>query len=115
MGEVHAIVNLDRYAAYIRRRAALSFSEEYEEDLDEFITIKQTAGLIAENSIGKDESGLYLIDEGSHKKLFEAVRLRLYNAGLSKLAARDYLECAWDQEKDEMVFWAKKKKKSDEG
>lgn len=114
MGEVHAIINLDRYAAYIRRRAALSFSEDYEEDLDEFITIKQTTDLIAENSIGKDEKGLYLIDENSHKRLFEAVRLRLYNAGLSKLAAKDHLECAWDDEKGEMVFWPKKKRANED-
>lgn len=109
MDEVHAILNLDRYAAYIRKRAAMSFSENYGEDLDEFITIKQAADMIVEHSIGKDEQGLYLINESSHKKLFEEIRLRIYNSGLSKLAAKDMLECAWDDKKGEMVFWAKKK------
>lgn len=109
MGEVHAIMNLDKYSAYIRRRAAISFSENYEENLDDFVTIPQTSALIEEHSIGKDEEGRLLIDEQSHKRLFEAVRLRLYNAGLSKLAAKDLLECAWDDQKGEMVFWAKKK------
>jgi hypothetical protein len=109
MDEVHAIMNLEKYAAYIRKRAAMSFSEDYGEDLDDFITIKQTSDMIAENSIGKDEKGLYLINESSHKKLFEQIRLRIYNSGLSKLAAKDMLECAWDDKKGEMVFWAKKK------
>jgi hypothetical protein len=109
MDEVHAIMNLDKYAAYIRRRAAISFSEDYVEDLNEFVTIKQTVDMIVEHSIGKDEKGLYLIDEKSHKRLFEEIRLRIYNSGLSKLAAKDVLECAWDEKKDEMVFWAKKK------
>lgn len=109
MDEIHAIMNLDKYAAYIRKRAAMSFSEDYGEDLDEFITIKQTSDMIVENSMGKDEKGLYLINESSHKKLFEQIRLRIYNAGLSKLAAKDMLECAWDDNKGEMVFWAKKK------
>lgn len=109
MGEVHAIMNLEKYAAYIRRRAALSFSEDYEENLDEFITIPQTSSLIEEHSIGKDEDGRLLVDEDANKALFEAVKVRLYNAGLSKLAAKDLLECAWDDKKGEMVFWSKKK------
>lgn len=109
MDEIHAIVNLDKYAAYIRKRAARSFSEDYGEDLNDFITIKQTSDMIIENSLGKDEKGLYLISESSHKKLFEQIRLRIYNAGLSKLASKDMLECAWDDKKGEMVFWAKKK------
>jgi hypothetical protein len=109
MGEVHVIMNLEKYAAYIRRRAALSFSDDHEEDLDEFITIAQTSSLIDEHSIGRDEDGRLLIDEDANKTLFEAVKVRLYNAGLSKLAAKDMLECAWDDKKGEMVFWAKKK------
>lgn len=98
-------MNLDRYAAYIRRRAAISLAEDYKEDLDEFVTIKQTVGLIVENSIGQDEEGRYLLDEESHSRLFESVRTRLYNCGLSKLAAEGLLECAWDTESNEMVFW----------
>jgi hypothetical protein len=113
MGEVHAIMNLEKYAAYIRRRAALSFSEDHEENLDDFITIAQTSSLIEEHSVGRDEEGRLLIDEDANKKLFEAVRVMLYNAGLSKLAAKDLLECAWDEKKGEMVFWAKNKSGSD--
>ena len=109
MDEVHAIMNLDKYASYIRKRAAISFSEDYAEDLDDFVTIKQTVDMIIDHSIGKDEKGLYLIDESSHKRLFEEIRLRIYNSGLSKLAAKDMLECAWDDKKGEMVFWAKKR------
>jgi hypothetical protein len=109
MEEVHAIMNLERYATYIRRRAALSFSENYNENLDEFITVQQTSKMIEDHSIGKDEDGKFLIDETSHKKLFEAVRLRIYNSGLSKLASKDMLECAWDDKKGEMVFWSKRK------
>lgn len=105
MSEIHAIMNLDRYAAYIRKRAALSLAEDYKEDLDEFVTIRQTADMIVEHSMGQDEDGHYLINEESHSMLFESVRTRLYNCGLSKLAAGGMLECAWDDETNEMVFW----------
>lgn len=105
MSEVHAIMNMDKYSAYIRKRAAASISEDYSENLDEFVTIAQTSGIIVEHCIGKDEDGHYLLDENSHSKLFEAVRTRLFNCGLSKLAADGALECAWDDAKNEMVFW----------
>lgn len=105
MSEVHAILNLEKYASYIRKRAAISISEDYSEDLDEFVTIGQTSMIIEEHSIGKDDEGHHLLDEASHSRLFEAVRTRLFNCGLSKLAADGALECAWDDAKNEMVFW----------
>jgi hypothetical protein len=46
------------------------------------------------------------LDEKSYEKLFDAMRTRIYNSGLSKLSASGHLECAWDEEKNEMVFWS---------
>lgn len=104
-GEVYSIMNLEKYAAYIRKQAANSFTKKYHEDLDQFVTIKQMCKLVEENSLGKDDKGRYLLDETGHEKLFEATRLWLYNTGLSKLAAQDLLECAWDSKLNQMVFW----------
>lgn len=109
--EIHAIMNLEKYATYMRRKAALSYADSYTENLDEFMTVKQTTQMIIEYSIGKDEEGRYLIDEESYLKLFDSIKLRLYNVGLAKLAAQDLLECAWDDEKNEMVFWKKESSK----
>lgn len=106
MSEIYSIMNLEKYAEYMRKRAALSYSENYTENLDEFITNEQVCGLIIENSVGVDENGKYLLSEESHENLFEAIRLRLYNTGLAKLAAEGHLECAWDEEKQEMIFWS---------
>jgi hypothetical protein len=105
--EVHAILNLDKYAAYMRRKAALSYADNYSENLDEFISINQMCQMIKEFSLGKDEEGRYLIDEKSYFELFDAIKLRLYNVGLAKLAAKDLLECGWDNKKNEMIFWSK--------
>lgn len=110
--EVHAIMNLDKYASYMRRKAALSYAENYTENLDEFISITQVCNLIKEYSIGKDSEGRYLLDEPSYLRLFDSIKLRLYNVGLAKLAAKDLLECAWDNEKNEMIFWSKQQPKS---
>jgi hypothetical protein len=29
----------------------------------------------------------------------------MYEVGLARLAAQGFVECAWDDEKEEMIFW----------
>lgn len=103
--EVHTIMNLEKYAAYMRRKAASSFSESYEENLDDYVSIGQVCKMIGEHSLGKDEEGRYLLGESGYDRLFEALKVRIYNCGLSKLASKNVLECAWDNESNEMIFW----------
>jgi hypothetical protein len=107
MSEVYAIMNLEKYAGMIRARAAATIAESSTEELEEFVTIQQTTSMILEHSIGKDEEGRPLLDDGSHAELFRSVKERIFNSGLSKLAAKDIVECAWDDEKNEMIFWTK--------
>jgi hypothetical protein len=105
MSEIYSISDLDRYAESIRKNAALSFTEFYNENLDDFISIVQTTNLIKSNCIGEDEDGNFLIDEDSYNRTFEEVRMWLYNVGLAKLAAEGRIECAWDDKLNEMIFW----------
>jgi hypothetical protein len=111
-GELHCILNIEKYADYVRKSAALSFAEEdaldESEDLENYITINQACQMIKENSIGQDEEGKYLITEEASRLLFEQIRTRIYNSGLSKLAAKDLVECSWDEKKNTMVFWSRK-------
>ena len=107
MEKLYAIMNLERYALYMRRVAAKSFSESCEENLDDYITVKQTERIIAEHSMGKDDEGRHLVDADAHERLFESIKTRIYNSGLAKLAAKEILECAWDEEKNKMVFWSR--------
>jgi hypothetical protein len=106
-GEVYCIMNLDKYADFIRKRAADDLAENNGENLDEFVTITQTIGLIRENSIGIDEQDRLMLDDKAYEELLEAVTKRIYNSGLAKLASKNLIECAWDDEKNEMVFWSK--------
>lgn len=105
MSDIYSINDLDRYAESMRKNAALSFTEFYNENLDDFISINQTVNLIQSNSVGEDEDGNLLIDEDSYNKTFEELRIWLYNVGLAKLAAANKVECAWDDKLNEMVFW----------
>lgn len=112
-GEVHCIINLEKYAQYMRKNAATSFAQgqtlEESEDLEQYVTTNQACQMIEENSIGKNEEGLYLITDEGCQKLMEQLQTRIYNSGLSKLAAKNLLECSWDSKKNTMIFWSNEK------
>lgn len=100
-----SITNMDGFAATIRDGAAKSISEEYTENLDEFITLPQITSMIKAKSIGVDDEGLYLITEKIFDETFEAIRKDIYQAGLAKLASKDQIQCAWDSKSNKMIFW----------
>lgn len=112
-GEVYCIINQEKYAKMVRKDAANSFAEgeslDEREDLEGYVTVNQVCQMIEENSIGMDEDGHHMITGEGYKVLFEQIRTRIYNSGLSKLAAKNLVECAWDDEKKTMVFWSDEK------
>lgn len=103
--ENYSIIDIDSYAEAIRENAAKSFCEDYSENLDNFITIQQVINLVKKHSLGKDEYGYYIINEEIFDDTFNDIREWLYGVGLAKLAAKGYVECAWDSKKNEMIFW----------
>lgn len=112
---IYSINDLDGYAASIREGVAQSFVENYNENLDEYITIDQVKNLIIGYSLGQDEDDNYLINSEVFNDTFDDVREWFYEAGLSKLAAKGVLECAWDDDADQMVFWVKDNEQQSSG
>lgn len=110
--EVYAIVDLDGYISQMRDAAAKSLSDEYTENLDDFITVAQMTNMIKNECLGFDDEDRPLLDEPTNEKIFEDTAIWIHNVGLAKLAAQDLVECAWDNESNEMIFWAKEKVKS---
>lgn len=109
--QIYSITDLDGYASSIRVSVANSFAEDYTENLDEYITIEQSKDIIIGYSLGQDEDGNYLIDEESFNNSFDDMREWFYEAGLSKLAAKGLVECAWDDDLNQMIFWVKDNEK----
>lgn len=105
MSETYSITNLEKYAYILREGVANSFTENYTENLDDFISIAQVINLIKSKSDGKDENGQLIICQSAMDIIFDELREWIYGIGLSKLASRGYVDCAWDNEKNEMVFW----------
>jgi len=111
--ETYSIIDLEGYAKAMREGAASSFEKDYTENLDDFISIQQVINLIKKNNLGKDEEDNYVINSDMFDEVFGEIRDWLYGVGLSKLAAKGFVNCAWDDEANEMVFWLANKDKTD--
>lgn len=109
---IYSIVDLDGYANCLRDGVAKSFVENHKENLDEYITIEQVKSIVVGYSLGQDDNGDYIINSEVFNDTFDDVREWFYESGLSKLAAKGVIECAWDNDTNKMIFWPKNETQS---
>tara|TARA_B000000557_G_C20515094_1_gene333866 strand:+ start:234 stop:590 length:357 start_codon:yes stop_codon:yes gene_type:complete len=109
----YSITDSVEFARIMRNCAAESLAEEYtgeaksytDADLDTIVTLSQIESLISEHSIGRDEENQEIIDTEIFNNIFDETRNLIYQSAMSQLAAKGLVECAWDDEKNKMVFW----------
>ena len=114
----YIITDTEEFVHLMRSTAASSLAEEYlgkikeysDKDLDGITTLSQVESIIAEKSIEVDEESKYIINGNIFEDIFDEVRNLIYQSAMSQLAAKGYVECAWDDEKNKMVFWVDEKK-----
>jgi hypothetical protein len=104
--DLYAITNLEGYATEMRQAAANSLSEDNEDNLDDYISVKQMINLVKSECVGFDDDDRPLLNEDANEKIYNSTVTWIHNVGLAKLAAQNLVECAWDNESNEMVFWA---------
>jgi hypothetical protein len=104
--EVYAITNLEGYAAEMRQAAANSLSSNNENNLDDYISISQMINLVRSECVGFDNDERPLLNEDANEKIYESAVTWIHNVGLAKLAAKDLVQCAWDEKINDMIFWA---------
>ncbi len=110
--DVYAIVDVHGYVSQMREAAADSVSESsHNDNLDHYISLDQMIGLVKSVCLGFDDNDHPLLNEERNQQIFEETAVWIHNVGLAKLAAQDLIECAWDSDLNEMVFWAKEKSK----
>lgn len=111
MNDIYVINNLENYASILRSDASESLRYTNNSttldttNLDDFISLQQIYQLIDGYSLGQDDEGQYLIDSECHNNIIEDIRNWIFNVGLAKLAASGHIECAWDNDCNEMIFW----------
>jgi hypothetical protein len=112
--QVYAITDVQGYVSQMRAVAAKALSEDSEQDdLDSYISLNQMINLLNEHCLGFDDNDRPLLNENANEKIFEETSVWINSVGLAKLAAKDLVECAWDEQSNEMVFWAKETNKDE--
>jgi hypothetical protein len=116
LDKTYVITNLDGYANKMIQSVLEALGEKLEDiqDHDKYITLEQMKGIINENSIGFDLEHRPFLNINSSEKIFEATVVWVKNTILARLAAKDLVECAWDDEKNDWVFWYKEDKEKGE-
>ena len=112
--QVYAITDINGYVSQMREVVAQSISENSSEDnLDSYISLDQMVGLVKTYCLGFDDNEYPLLNEEVNEKIFAETAIMIHNVGLAKLAGKDIIECAWDDDLNEMVFWYKENPKND--
>lgn len=104
---MYRIKDMDGLCSSIRKDVAKDLTGEKivhmtDLDLNEFITIQQIKNIIMNNCIVDDEC--ILLNTDIYTKILEEVSSDMYGAALSKLAASDKIDVAWDDDLNEMIF-----------
>lgn len=107
MSELYSITNLEGYATDLRRAAAEYICKNFDDNLDDYVGINQIIDLVHHYANGYDDEDRPMISEADNENIYGEVVTWIHNMGLAKLAGRDMLECAWDDELNEMIFWNK--------
>lgn len=106
MGDTFIIDDIERLAESIRKNSALAINQDDTDNLDDYISIGQVTNIIKSYTIDTDDGDL-LLDEEGYEHIFDETTSWIINMGLAKLAGEDKIECAWDDDTNEMVFWSK--------
>lgn len=83
-------------------------SEELEtikQEVLELVSKEQIVAIINEQCDEYDDQQRPIIDQDIHINIIESTLTIVQNIALSQLASEGILECAWDDNLNEMVFW----------
>lgn len=102
---VYAISEMDKFCIALKKEAINCLSCEEDKTIDCFITNPQCIDIIERLCYFKDEDGIIYINEDSYTEIVLEIAEQIYQSALSKLAANDLIQCAWDEDENKMIFW----------
>lgn len=112
--EIMLIEDVDLFLVSLRGAVSLTIAKDAvdEGSLEKYLPIMQMKAILDEYVDGTDEeTGLPFMLADAYPILVEDVSSAFLGVCLSKLAAADLIESAWDDERGEQIFWTKPKKK----
>lgn len=104
--EYYVITDIYKFSTVMRRESLKVLYEEIkDEEIDKYITVEQCSSILKRLS-HKIDGKLYL-NEDMYINMLKEISSQIHQSALSKLASQDIIECAWDDDSEQMVFWVK--------
>ena len=110
----YTIIDMSGMIDHIIKEVCEYFNTE--EDIEEvlaYCSLDEIETIIQDNSVEKDENGRSVITIESYNQIIDDVINRIQSVVLARLASEGHLECAWDDELNDMVFWLPDEDKND--
>ena len=106
--ETYAVTNMQVYTRDVRLMAAdeMGFAGKASE-LDDYVSLGQVENFVHLHCHGYDEQGHPLLSVQDNFDIFSELYEMLEGVATAKLCGLDLVECAWDSESNEMIFWQK--------
>ena len=104
MSNYLTIKNIKLFAKSIRKNVVMIFPRSYYSQVDRLISLAQTENLVRKY-IEPGYNDEFIISEYSYDDLCSEIKKWIYNSSLSQVASSGKIECAWDDDSNEMFFW----------
>jgi hypothetical protein len=98
------IRNLKLFTKSIRKNVVWVFPREYYYQIDNLISLSQTENLVRKY-IEPGYNDEFIISDDKYDILCDEIKKWIYNSSLSLVASSGAIECAWDDQSNEMFFW----------
>jgi len=98
------IRNIRLFAKSIRKNVVMIFPRKYYYEVDNLISLFQTETLVRKY-IEPGYNDEFVLSDENYDLLCDEIKKWIYNSSLSLVASSGKIECAWDNESDEMIFW----------
>jgi hypothetical protein len=104
--ETLSVVDMEGYIEHLATFLCKEFAPQAtSKDVYVFCSPKQIESIIHDSCLGFDENDNPIINAKIYAQICDSIFRTVQNASLSKLASDGYLECAWDDDLNDMVFW----------
>ena len=101
-----SVVDMEGCIEHLATSLSKEFSPEAtSDDVYVFCSRKQIESIINDSCLGFDEDDNPIINAKIYAEICDSIFQTVQNASLAKLASEGHLECAWDDDLNDMVFW----------
>ena len=98
------IRNLKLFSKSIRKNMVMVFPKTYFHNVDNLISLSQTENLVRQY-IEPGYNDEFILSDENYYLLCDKIKKWIYNSSLSLVASSGKIECAWDDDSNEMFFW----------